>query len=675
MIDYRLFPFITTLMSLLLLMGIVFLSQNLKRPGAVNLFLLFASILGWLIFNTLELVDPTEFGTLLWGKVTYIFIFSSPVLWLFFILDYYGYKRFLRYPTVFLFWLIPAIGLALVFTNDYHHYFWSSYTFLPVGDYLAFQVKHGPAFYVFWGYAYLLILAGLALLARESYRGPKLYQWRSGWIALGGLIVVFFNLLYVSKIIPAWQKDYTPVALAISVLCFITAISKFQLFKVIPIRKTVLFEALDDGVIVVDRDNIVLNVNLAAQKLFGITEDGAVGNEIDAVLPSVPEIVAIVNHPGEGWQDISLPSSPVRHFSIKSSAIQDALRHVWGNMLLVRDTTREKQTQLAEKEERLFALALSEIAAALNSTRNLDELLDLIIKNVVRVTACDSANIMMIENDYAHAVRSLEPLKNWRRLPVGETPNLKWMMENRKPIVMPDVNDFPEWIKIPEMDWIRSYVGAPIITMDSVTGFINLDLDTPGFYNQKTAERLMSFAYHVSIAIQNAHIYKQLEELATTDELTGIDNRRQFFDLAVREVDRAQRYQRPLTAIMLDVDHFKKINDRYGHLAGDFVLRRVAQTCLSETRGMDVLGRVGGEEFALLLTETDLSGGIEVAERIREKISLLNFKFAEVTCRVTASLGIAALDETCTQLTDLLDRCDKAMYLAKKQGRNRVAAG
>ncbi|MBE0695305.1 MAG: GAF domain-containing protein [Anaerolineaceae bacterium] len=101
---------------------------------------------------------------------------------------------------------------------------------------------------------------------------------------------------------------------------------------------------------------------------------------------------------------------------------------------------------------------------------------------------------MMIEDGCAHGVRSLEHLKDWVYIAVEKTANMKWMVENRKPMVMPDVNDFPEWIKIPETHWIRSYVGAPIVAMDCVIGLINLDSATPGFYNHTTAERLMSFA-------------------------------------------------------------------------------------------------------------------------------------------------------------------------------------
>ena len=107
---------------------------------------------------------------------------------------------------------------------------------------------------------------------------------------------------------------------------------------------------------------------------------------------------------------------------------------------------------------------------------------------------------------------------------------------------------------------------------------------------------------------------------------------------------------------------------------GDIVLKQVAQTCLAETRGMDVLGRYGGEEFSMLLAETDLNGAIKVAERIRRKISALSFDFAGDICRITASFGVAALDESCLQLTDLIDHCDKAMYLAKEQGRNCIVA-
>lgn len=669
MLDYQIFPFIAIIMTLLLLAGIFFLRQMKRKPGAVYLLLLFVSIMGWLITNTFELVDPTVTGTLFWGKFSYIFICVTPVIWLYFILDYYGHTRLLHHPVTSILWLIPIIGLVLVFTNDLHYLFWKSYSFIPVGDYLAFKVEHGSAYFVFWIYECALCLTGLVMVGKVTITGSKLYRWQSGWIFTGGVIVLLLNLIYISKIFSWWQKDYTSVALAIGVIFFLIAIFKYQLFQVVPVRKSVLFDALDDGVMVVDRDNIVVSINHIAQKLLDINEDEVIGKKIGTVCPAIPEIADVLNLIGEGWQNICLNSSPPQYIMVKSNPIHDSFQH---NMLQIRDSTSEVLLQLAEKEERQFALALSEIAAALNSIRNLDDLLDLIIKNVVLVTSCDSANIMLINNDYAYVVRSLGPFMDWSQMPIEGTANFKWMVDNRKPMAMPDLDDFPDWVVVPKTEWIRSHVGAPIVMMDSVIGIINLDSSIPGFYDQKTAERLMSFAHHVSIAMQNARIYKELEELATIDDLTGIDNRRQFFTLATREFNRAQRYVRPLTAVMLDLDNFKSINDQYGHIMGDMVLRRVAQTCLSEIREMDVLGRYGGEEFAMLLTETSLNEGALVAERIRERIAQLDFEVVDGSCQVTASLGVAELDATCLQLIDLLDHCDKAMYRAKAQGRNGV---
>jgi diguanylate cyclase (GGDEF)-like protein len=246
------------------------------------------------------------------------------------------------------------------------------------------------------------------------------------------------------------------------------------------------------------------------------------------------------------------------------------------------------------------------------------------------------------------------------------------MVENRQPLVMPDTLDFPAWIFHPETTWVRSYVGAPIVQQEQVIGFINLDSPTPNLYNARTAERLMSVANHVAIAIQNARLFEQLQELAVTDELTGIDNRRGFFALANREFERALRYQHPLTVLVMDIDHFKDVNDRLGHPAGDEVLRRIAQECVQEIRKIDLLGRYGGEEFVFALTETTLEQAHQTAERIRARIGALVTETPAGSSQVTVSLGVAELCPKCRSLQNLIDHADQALYEAKQAGRNRV---
>lgn len=169
-------------------------------------------------------------------------------------------------------------------------------------------------------------------------------------------------------------------------------------------------------------------------------------------------------------------------------------------------------------------------------------------------------------------------------------------------------------------------------------------------------------------------VLQEVQKLAVTDSLTGLLNRRHFFELAEHELRRAKRYSRPLSAIMLDVDHFKQINDTYGHAVGDTVLREVAQVCMRETRNVDVLGRYGGEEFVIVLPECETHAAREVAERLRQSIAELSVNTPEGPVQVTASLGVASLSSQSMTLDALIAAADTALYSAKRGGRDNVVS-
>ncbi|EME70184.1 GGDEF domain-containing protein [Paramagnetospirillum caucaseum] len=167
----------------------------------------------------------------------------------------------------------------------------------------------------------------------------------------------------------------------------------------------------------------------------------------------------------------------------------------------------------------------------------------------------------------------------------------------------------------------------------------------------------------------------ELRRLATTDVLTGAFNRRHFMELAGAEVDRARRHGRPLVALMLDIDHFKRVNDTYGHPVGDVAIKALSDTCAQVIRHEDVLGRLGGEEFAIVLTETDLDGALQVAERLRQAIAAIRIPVEAGTVAFTISIGTAERLETDSTIDAMLSRADMALYAAKRSGRNRVAVG
>jgi diguanylate cyclase (GGDEF)-like protein/PAS domain S-box-containing protein len=165
----------------------------------------------------------------------------------------------------------------------------------------------------------------------------------------------------------------------------------------------------------------------------------------------------------------------------------------------------------------------------------------------------------------------------------------------------------------------------------------------------------------------------ELTRLATTDVLTGVDNRRSFMEKAEHEITRAQRYGVAFTMMIMDIDFFKSINDKYGHQAGDIVLQKMAQAVKSALRDSDIFGRIGGEEFAIVLIEAEQKTALLTAERIRSLIETLDIKTEKETVQITVSIGLTFF-KSGDDMSTLSKRSDEALYSAKRSGRNRVVS-
>jgi diguanylate cyclase (GGDEF)-like protein len=173
--------------------------------------------------------------------------------------------------------------------------------------------------------------------------------------------------------------------------------------------------------------------------------------------------------------------------------------------------------------------------------------------------------------------------------------------------------------------------------------------------------------------IESAY-HDEIYRLTTVDGLTQVFNRRYFEETVEREISRCHRYGRQLSLVMVDIDHFKQINDNYGHLAGDHVLKHVASAIKTRVRREDILARWGGEEFALLLPEVDVKGAVLLAEKVRKLIERQKFEFDKQEIPVTISAGVAGLATPSYEVSDLVRAADTRLYSAKSEGRNRVCS-
>ncbi|MBI5805274.1 GAF domain-containing protein [candidate division TA06 bacterium] len=239
-------------------------------------------------------------------------------------------------------------------------------------------------------------------------------------------------------------------------------------------------------------------------------------------------------------------------------------------------------------------------------------------------------------------------------------------------IIVNDVSKEPSYICIDQRT--RSEMAVPLKLKGRVIGVINVESDVIGDFDRIDLNLLSTLATQISVAVENARLYQETEQLAVTDGLTGINNHRYFQSFFERELNRAKRYKHPLALIMLDIDHFKKFNDKFGHPVGDLVLKTVTEILKQQAREVDLVARYGGEEFMLVLPETLKKDAVLLAERIRlavKKHALIDAQKNPLP-GITVSLGVSSYPENGSEKDQLIDYADKCLYKAKAGGRDLV---
>ncbi len=230
-----------------------------------------------------------------------------------------------------------------------------------------------------------------------------------------------------------------------------------------------------------------------------------------------------------------------------------------------------------------------------------------------------------------------------------------------------DIGMINEIAKNRKIIFWEDFTSIPLITQDKIIGVLNVEGLDP-----KALEKFLIVARQFSLEVEKVRLYETVQELAITDGLTGVFMRRYFLAMFKEEMERAARNNLKLSFLMVDIDYFKACNDRYGHLVGDEILREIAAILKTNCREIDLMGRYGGEEFVLLLPETDKQGALFLAERLRRSVEQNNFKAYDELLRFTISIGVATFPEDAARGMELIEAADQSLYEAKQKGRNRV---
>lgn len=385
---------------------------------------------------------------------------------------------------------------------------------------------------------------------------------------------------------------------------------------------------------------ILIGPELGAERVSAYLRNGAF------------DFLALPIRPGQLEQSLR-QGLETRDSFLKVKGLSDALKTANEALACERDSLKRLNRSLG---------LLNRLGHAMSRTHEAED--------IVRIVA---ERLPLIVNYDVFSVTWREPERMWiySADPVGE--------QSREPLMEAGQGTYPTTPSIrrhatkPHNRYIVDIIDLPLLSAHEPVGQLRLERVQGNPFVASDRELLTSVAASLALSLTNADAHRHLEQMAMKDGLTDLFNRRAFDQLLTQEVKAAERYRSPLCLLLADVDHFKAVNDRFGHPVGDALLKEVATLLSDSLREVDIVARYGGEEFAIILPRTDVASGTVLANRIRERVDRHVFVSDQSTIRLTLSLGVAGVSSTAIRTKDaLVDAADHALYRAKTHGRNRV---
>jgi diguanylate cyclase (GGDEF)-like protein len=536
--------------------------------------------------------------------------------------------------------LIPTLTLIAVLTNELHHLIWTD--IVPInGVPNAYLFSHGPFYWIGIGFDYICGIASVLLIILDMRQSSKKSRTQSRWLLFSSLFPFATSLVYDLGFTPIPGFEILPIGFSISGIGLVFSIIFLKIFDIIPVSRSLLVENLQDGVIIFDNLMQVVDINPSARHLLEIDQID-LGMDIN----DFPEICLPALSEKTKQTEIHIDGNPGKTLLFLPNTLVDDTAKPAGSMFVIRDMT--------------------EIRAVENALQQSQSRYQSLIEDVLDIS---TVGICILDNDFKVVWINQADAIDW----LGDRAQLlgkafRSILKNYSPV---DINDGDRVIGEILMSYHSSYF------LEDVEIYFRSRNTNPGKVLQYSS-RPITIGYFTGGRIEQfidiseqKLLQNKIELLAITDELTGIYNRRGLMEFGRHDFNRARRTNTELGVIYFDIDFFKEMNDKFGHLQGDAILKETVHHVESCLRDMDTFARFGGDEFVILVPEADQGQTVEIAKRIRKKISSSPIIIGEIKVQVNLSLGISQIRPT-DSLTGLLNRADQAMYRAKQSGRGHI---
>jgi len=500
-------------------------------PGSRILSLLLMSTAIWCGFYSTYWLDISADAKLFWLDIMSIGPCALPTLFLMFALAFTHNDRWLTKRNLLLLSIQPGVSLLLQWTNNYHHLSFLSITPIQGPGLITMEFVRGPWYFVDTVYSYAIVGIAFLVLSQAALRSSPLYlnQYR---LMMIGCLIPWVADIYSELSFDQWNGlDLTPMTFGLSGVVFAFAVLRARFMSLIPVARSHLVENMRDGILVLDAQNRIVDINPAMKNFIAGEPASYIGKNAFDVFQTWMEKTDLFLNATETRAELKIPKDPSRYMDLHVTTLYEEGQLLNGRLMVFRDISESKQV-----EKRLRY-----------------------------------------------------------------------------------VND-----------------------------------------------RLQGQLIEIGL------LQSKLREQAIRDPLTDIFNRRYLDETLDRELSRAGRENYPVCVIMIDIDHFKRVNDTYGHEAGDLVLKAIAETLSEQSRRGDFACRYGGEEFVVALPNMTLETAHERAEDLRKSLNRLRVPYEYYSLSVTISMGIACFPENGLTRNAILRAADQAMYAAKQAGRDHI---